>query len=91
MDIVKKASTNANTYEDISSSHIGPTSCVIPEAKTSKFGERSQTGVTTRNAQLRTIQHDDLPHWFALRDASSDAVVLQYRINALQFSHNIYQ
>lgn len=40
---------------------------VLPEAKTSNSGERSQTGVSTRNAPLRTTKQEDLPHWFALR------------------------
>ncbi len=61
------ASADANTYGDVISSHIGLTSGVIPEAKTPETGERSQTGVSTRNAPLRTTQQEDLPHWFALR------------------------
>lgn len=56
-----KASTDARTYGDISSSHIGLTSSVLPEAKTPDLGERSQTGVSTRNAHKRT------EHWYALR------------------------
>lgn len=61
MDIVMKASTDASTYGDIDSSHIGLTSSVLPEAKTPDSGERSQTGVSTRNAHKRT------EHWYALR------------------------
>lgn len=61
MDIVMKASTDARTYGDISSSYIGLTSSVLPEAKTPDLGERSQIGVSTRNAHKRT------EHWYALR------------------------
>ncbi|MCM1079255.1 MAG: UpxY family transcription antiterminator [Bacteroidales bacterium] len=61
MDIVMKASTDASTYGDIKSSHIGLTSSVPPEAKTPLSGERSQTGVSTKNAHERT------EHWYALR------------------------
>lgn len=56
-----KASTGANKYGDISSSNIGLTSSVLPEAKLPDFGERSQTGVSTSNAHKRT------EHWYALR------------------------
>lgn len=61
MDIIMKASTGANTYEDISSSNTGLTSSVLPEAKSLDLGERSQTGVSTRNACKRP------EHWYALR------------------------
>lgn len=68
MDIVMKASTDANTYEDISSSnHIGLTSSVLPEAKMPNSGKCSQTGVSTRNVPLRTTKQEDMAHWFALR------------------------
>ena len=67
MDIVMKASTDASTYGDIDSSHIGLTSSVLPEAKTPDSGERSQTGVSTRNVPLRTVNQKNIPHWFALR------------------------
>ena len=67
MDIVMKASTDASTYEDISSSHIGLTSSVLPEAKKPNLGKRSQTGVSTRNVPLRTANQKKIPHWFALR------------------------
>ena len=62
-----KASTDASTYEDISSSHIGLTSSVLPEAKKPNLGKRSQTGVSTRNVPLRTANQKKIPHWFALR------------------------
>lgn len=62
-----KASTGANTYEDISSSNIGLTSSVLPEAKKPNLGKRSQTGVSTRNVPLRTANQKKIPHWFALR------------------------
>lgn len=67
MDIVMKASTDASTYGDISSSHIGLTSSVLPEAKKPNIGKRSQTGGSTRNVPLRTTNQKDIPHWFALR------------------------
>ena len=67
MDIVMKASTDASTYGDISSSHIGLTSSVLPEAKMPNLGKRSQTGVSTRNVPLRTSNQKNIPHWFALR------------------------
>lgn len=62
-----KASTDASTYGDFDSSHIGLTSSVLPEAKTPDSGERSQTGVSTRNVPLRTVNQKNIPHWFALR------------------------
>ena len=72
MDIVMKASTDARTYGDISSSHIGLTSSVLPEAKMPNLGKRSQTGVSTRNVpsanELPTIKRaKNTPHWYALR------------------------
>ena len=72
MDIVMKASTGANTYEDISSSSIGLTSSVLPEAKKPNLGKRSQTGVPTNNVQSKTSVNTnkdtkDTPHWYALR------------------------
>lgn len=62
-----KASTDASTYGDFDSSHIGLTSSVLPEAKTPDSGERSQTGVSTRNVPLRSVNLKNIPHWFALR------------------------
>lgn len=67
MDIVMKASTGANKYGDIKSDYIGLTSSVLPEVQTPPEEENSQTGVSTRNAPLRTAKQEDLPHWFALR------------------------
>lgn len=67
MDIVMKASSDANTYGDICSSHIGLTSSVLPEAKMPNSGKCSQTGVSTRNVPLRTSKQGNSPHWFALR------------------------
>ncbi len=68
MGIVMKASTDANTYEDISSSNnIGLASSVFPEAKLPNSGKCSQIGVSTRNAPLRATNPKDIPHWFALR------------------------
>ena len=67
MDIVMKASTGANKYGDIVSAHIGLTSSVLPEVQTPPEEENSQTGVSTKNALLRTVKQEDLPHWFALR------------------------
>lgn len=43
------------------------TADVLPEAKTPNLGGSSQTGVSTKNALLRTVKQEDLPHWFALR------------------------
>ena len=67
MDIVMKASTGANKNGDIKSDYIGLTSSVLPEVQTPPEEENSQTGVSTKNALLRTVKQEDLPHWFALR------------------------
>lgn len=67
MDIDKKASTDAHTYEDVKSSHIGLTASVPPEAILPNLGKRSQTGVSTRNVPSRNIKQEDISHWFALR------------------------
>lgn len=56
-----KASTDANIYEDSSSSNIGFISSVLPKAKTLDLGERSHTGVSTR------YEHNRTEHWYALR------------------------
>ena len=62
-----KASTGANKNGDIKSDYIGLTSSVLPEVQTPPEEENSQTGVSTKNALLRTVKQEDLPHWFALR------------------------
>lgn len=67
MDIAMRASTDASTYGDIESTHIGLTSSDIPKAKKPDLGERSQIGVSTKNVPLRTDKHGEASNWFALR------------------------
>ena len=49
----------------------GLTSNALPEAQSTIFAERSQTGVSTKNALLvtrpKTPREADIPHWYALR------------------------
>ena len=49
----------------------GLTSNALPEAQSTIFAERSQTGVSTKNALLVTKpkapREADIPHWYALR------------------------
>lgn len=62
-----KASTDANTYGDVCSSHIGLAPSVFPEAKMPNSGKCSEVGVSTRNVLMRTTKQGGIPHWFALR------------------------
>ena len=71
MDITAKASVDANISEGICPSCVGLTSNVLPEVQTPIEKENSQTGVSTRNAPIKTIKRkshpEAIPHWYALR------------------------
>ena len=71
MDITAKASVDANISEGVCPSCVRPTSSVLPEAKSPDLGECSQTGVSTRNAPIKTIKRkpkpETIPHWYAIR------------------------
>ena len=71
MDITAKASIDANISEGICLSCVGFTSSVLPEVQTPIEEENSQSGVSTRNALIKTIKRkrkpETIPHWYAIR------------------------
>lgn len=71
MDITARASVDANISEGICPSCVGLTSSVLPEVQTPNEEANSQTGVSTRNAPIKTIKRkphpETIPHWYAIR------------------------
>lgn len=71
MDITAKASIDVNILEGICPSCAGVISNALPEVQTPLEEENSKTGVSTRNAPIKTIKRKPksgtIPHWYAIR------------------------
>lgn len=74
MNVADNTSVDFGTIEDgIISTRTGLIADALPEVQQPVWSENSQTGVSTKNAQLPTSLKqvnglsDDVPHWYALR------------------------